>query len=127
MGVLGPRQQVKLNALADFTRAAQTLHSLTEQFAAARANEDQIAFQIKRRYGRFKRLLMTSGFDPIAQLAGSMETAAGRSASQRTKARILREGLASIRFQLEMEERVIRKESSTEAGGATEHPGNPEE
>ena len=115
MGVITPRDQVKLAALADITRAAQTIYGLTEQFAAARTREDSIAQQIKRRYGRFKRNLMTAGFDQVAQLAGGMESAAGRTGSQRNKTRILREGMGTIRHQLDMEERLIRKSSSDAA------------
>ena len=98
-----------LAALAELQRGAQAIHALTEQFAGARDGEDQIAQQLKRRYSRFKRTLMGAGFDNMAQLAGSMEIAAKRGGSQRTKARILREGAASIRFQLEMEEKTIRQ------------------
>ncbi len=108
MSGIDPRTAPKLAALEELSRSTQTLHALTEQFATAKAHEDQIAQQLKRRYGHFKRNLMGAGFDQLAQLAGSMETAAGRSGSQRTKARILREGIASIRFQLEMEEHALR-------------------
>ena len=109
MAVISPRDQGKLDALTDITRAAQTIYGLTEQFAAARSGEDSIAHQIKRRYGRFKRNLSNAGFDQVAQLAGGMEMAAGRRGSQRMKTRILREGMGTIRHQLDMEERVIRK------------------
>jgi len=115
MGVIAPRDQVKLAALADIAHAAQHIYALTEQFAAARSLEDRIAQQIKHRYGWFKRNLTTAGFDQVAQLAGSMATAAGRPGSQRMKARILREGMSSIRHQLDMEERLIRKSSADEA------------
>jgi hypothetical protein len=77
--------------------------------------------QLKRRYARFKRSLMTAGFDQIAQLAGSMEITAGRGGSQRVKARALREGIASIKFQLDTEERLIRKPSA-EGEAAEEKP-----
>jgi hypothetical protein len=111
MGAIRPRDQVKLAALAEIMRTVQTIYSLTEQFATARSDEDRIAHQIKRRYSRFKVALLGAGLDGLSQLAGSMEIAAGRSGSQRTKARILREGVASIRAQIDMEERLIRKES----------------
>lgn len=120
MGVIGPREQAKLAALADLTRAAQTIYGLTEQFAAARADEDSIAQQIKRRCGRFKRVLMTAGFAQLAQFAGDMEHAAGRSGSQRAKTRVLRESMSALRNQLDMEERSIRNASSDEAGGEVE-------
>jgi hypothetical protein len=126
MSGVDPRTAGKLAALGDLSRSAQTIHGLTEQFAAARSNEDQFAQQLKRRYGHFKRSLMGAGFDQIAQLAGGMETAAGRSGSQRTKARILREGIASLRSQLELEERIVRASGEEEAddGGTTKtEPG----
>ena len=109
MAVISPRDQGKLDALADISRAAQTIYGLTEQFAVARSGEDSIAQQIKRRCGRFKRNLSNAGFDQISQLAGGMELAAGRRGSQRSKTRILREGMSTIRHQLDMEERSIRK------------------
>lgn len=116
MGAITPRGQVKLEALAEITHITQTLYSLTEQFATARQDEDRIAQQLKRRYGRFKIKLMGAGLDGLSQLAGSMEIAAGRTGSQRAKARILREGVASIRSQVDMEERLIRKEETVEKG-----------
>lgn len=115
MSGIGPREAGQLAALEELSRSAQTIYGLTEQFAAARSHEDQVAQQLKRRYGHFKRSLMGAGFDQLAQLAGSMETAAGRTASQRTKTRILREGIGSIRFQLELEERMLRQSGKDEA------------
>ena len=41
-----------------------------------------------------------------------MEIAAGRSGSQSVKTRILREGIASIKFQMELEQRTILAEES---------------
>jgi len=105
------------------SHSAQTIYGLTEQFAGARSNEDQFAHQLKRRYAHFKRNLMLAAFDQIAQLAGSMEAAAGRSGSQRAKTRVLREGIASIRFQLESEERVLRKSAEKDADKGEEQKG----
>ena len=48
-----------------------------------------------------------AGLDTISQLAGSMEIAAGRGASHHQKARILREGVGSLRFQVEQEQRKV--------------------
>ena len=115
MAVISPRDQGKLDALANISRTAQGIYGLTEQFAAAKSREDSIAQQIKRRYGRFKLRLSTAGFDRISQLAGGMATAAGRRGSQRMKTRILREGMSTIRHQLDMEERGIRKAGSDAA------------
>lgn len=111
---ISPRAQAKLSALADLQRATDTIYGLTERFATARSHEDQFAQQLKRRYNKFKITLLGAGFDQLAQLATGMEIAAGRGGSQRTKSRILREGVASIRFQLDMEEKAIRKGEAAE-------------
>jgi hypothetical protein len=113
-GGLTPRGQAKLSKLQEVQRSAQTIFALTEQFAAAKAHEDQFSQQLKRRYNRLKLALMGAGFDQLSQLAGAMEVAAGRGGSQRTKARILREGVASIKFQLDMEEHQIRQGESVQ-------------
>lgn len=114
MARLTPHDQAKLATLAELQRHTDTIYGLTEQFAAARSNQDLISHQIKRRYNRLKVSLTGAGFDHLSQLASGMEVAAGRSGSQRTKARILREGVASIRFQLESEEKLIRQAAVAE-------------
>lgn len=90
----------------------QHLHGLVEQFAAARSGQEQLAQTIKRQLGKLKLKFMGAGFDQLSQLAGAMQIAAGRTTSQNTKARILRDGVGSIKFQLELEERLIRQQES---------------
>lgn len=114
MPAITPRGQAKLSALSEIQRTTQTLHSLTEQFATAKVHEDQFAQQLKRRYGRLKLKLMGAGFDRLSQLAGAMEIAAGRGGSNRNKARVLREGIASMKSQLDIEERVVRTSETVE-------------
>ena len=114
MARINPHDQARLATLAELQRHTDTIYGLTEQFAAARSNQDLISHQIKRRYNRLKVGLTGAGFDHLSQLASGMEVAAGRSGSQRTKARILREGVASLRFQLESEEKLIRKAATDE-------------
>jgi len=120
MGSITPRGHAKLARLAEVQRTAQSLHGLTEQFATARSGEDQIARRIKRRYRHFKLKLMAAGFDHLSQLAASMEIAAGRGSSRRTKTRILRDGVASIRQQLEAEEKGIIRSETVEHQEKTE-------
>ena len=55
---------------------------------------------------------MGAGLDSISQLAGGMEIAAGRSGNQGTKTRILREGVGSVKFQMELAQRLILAEES---------------
>lgn len=114
MARINPHDQARLATLAELQRHTDTIYGLTEQFAAARSNHDILSQQIKRRYNRLKVSLTGAGFDHLSQLATGMEVAAGRSGSQRTKARILREGVASIRFQLETEQKLIRQAATDE-------------
>jgi hypothetical protein len=124
MAHISPHDQARIAALTELQRHTDTIYGLTEQFAAARSGQDIISHQIKRRYNRLKVSLTGAGFDHLSQLASGMEIAAGRSGSQRTKARILREGVASIRFQLDTEEKLIRQAALAE-GGENEEEGAP--
>ncbi len=120
MSGITPRGQAKLGRLAEVQRAAQTIHGLTEQFATAKSGDDQIARQIKRRYRQYKLQLTAAGFDHLSQLAAAMEIAAGRTNSWRTKVRILRDGIASIRIQLEVEEKEIVRSETVERENTAE-------
>ncbi|MGH7481862.1 MAG: hypothetical protein ACRELV_06870 [Longimicrobiales bacterium] len=111
-GKLTARGQAKLSEMAELQRQLQHVHGLVEQFAAARAGQDRQAQAARRAFGRLKLKFMGAGLDPLSQLCGSMEIAAGRGMGQPTKSRILREGVASLRFQLELEERSVVAEET---------------
>lgn len=108
-GKLTPRGQVQMAAIEELMRHVHTVHGLVEQFASARAGHEQIASAIKRTFGRMKMRFMGAGYDALSQLSGQMEIAAGRGGNPKTKARILREAVGSIKFQMELEERSIRQ------------------
>ena len=115
-GKLSPKAQTKLAALADFSQKIQHVYGLVEQFAADRTGKtgDIIMMAIKRGFGQLKRDFMGAGMDSLSQLAGSMEIAAGRRTSQVAKSRILREGIGSLKFQIELEQRVTISEDERE-------------
>lgn len=115
-GKLSPRAQVKLAALNDFAHKIQHIYGLVEQFAADRTgkNGEIILLGIKRGFGQLKREFMGAGMDSLSQLAGSMEIAAGRRMSQGSKSRILRDGIGSLKFQIELEQRVTVSEDERE-------------
>jgi hypothetical protein len=71
-----------------------------------------VAQTAKRGFGRLKIQLMGAGLDAMSQLCGAMEMAARRGMSQTQKARILREGVGSLRFQLEMAQRSVRSDEA---------------
>ncbi|MBI4408436.1 MAG: hypothetical protein HY561_01930 [Gemmatimonadetes bacterium] len=91
------------------------VHGLVEQFATAKAGHDALALPIKRAMAELKRAFMGAGFDAMSQLAGGLEIAAGRGAAPNTKARILREGVGSLKFQLELEGRSVLAEEKSRA------------
>lgn len=109
-GKLSPAAQVRLAALRDLSHRVQHIHGLVEQFAAAKQGHDQLAHSIKRAFARLKLAFMGAGLDQMSQLAAGMELAAGRTTSQQTKTRILREGVASLKFQLDLEQRAVMSE-----------------
>ena len=115
-GKLSPRAQVKLAALRKMTEKIHHVHGLVEKFAVAKTPQQavQMSRPLKRAFGKLKLDLMGAGFDAMSQQAGAMEIAAGRGGSQRTKTRILREGVGSLRFQLEQAQRNVESEDRRE-------------
>ena len=108
-GLLSPQAQQKVAALHQMSEKVQHVYGLVERFAAVRDQHqaEVLSQPLKRAFGKLKRDLMGQGFDTMAQLAGSMEIAAGRGSAVQTKARILREGVGSLRFQVEHEARQV--------------------
>lgn len=107
-GNMSPQAQAKLAMLREMARKVDHVRGLVEQYAVARGkNGELLIIPIKRAFGRLKLELMGAGLDSLSQLAGSMEMAARRGSNQQKKARILREGVGSMVFQVEMEQRAV--------------------
>lgn len=107
-------------ALRTMSDKVQHVHGLVERFASTRDQRqaERLTQPMKRAFSRLKLDLMGAGFDTMSQLAGAMEIAAGRGGSQRNKARILREGVGSLRNQVDMEQRRILSEEKREKARA---------
>jgi len=103
---LSSKAQVHLAALDEFSQKIQRVYGLVEQYAAARAGTEVLTMALKRNFAQLKRELMGGGMDQLSQLAGSMEIASTRGTSQQTRTRILREGVGSLKFQIEFEQRL---------------------
>lgn len=126
-GKLSSKAQVKLAALGEFSMKIQHIYGLVEQFAADRAgrNSEALSMAMKRGFAQLKREFMGAGMDSLSQLAAGMEIAAGRRTGQSTKARILRDGVGSLKFQIEFEQRLTisddereqEREAQEKAGG----------
>lgn len=114
-GRLSPTAQTKLAALTELDRRVQSAHGWVEQYAAAKANLETIEIPMKRTFSQLKMHFMGAGLDSLSQLAGSMEIASKRGMSQLAKSRILREGIGSMKFQLELAQRAILTEEKERA------------
>jgi hypothetical protein len=79
-------------------------------YATARTNPEQYLLPMSRQFMRLKMEFMGAGLDAMSQLAGSMEIASRRGLSPVQKVRILREGVGSLRFQLELAQRALVSE-----------------
>lgn len=123
-GKLSPQAQQKLASLHAMSDKVQHVHGLVERFAATRdqAQADALALPLRRAFGKLKLDLMGAGLDTLSQLAGSMEIAARRGGAQTTKSRILREGVGSLRFQVEMEQRKVLSDEETARERADSEP-----
>ena len=115
-GKLSPKAQIKMSALRNMADKVQHVHGMVEKFATEKNPKiaERMSMPLKRAFGKLKLDLMGAGFDYMSQLAGAMEIAAGRGGSQRNKARVLREGVGSLRFQVEQEQRKLVAEDQRE-------------
>jgi hypothetical protein len=119
--------QQRIKVLGEMLDRVHRVHGLVEQYATATANAQLFETPIRRGFEQLKLVLTGAGLDAQAQLAGSMVLAVRRGGSQATRARILREGVGSLRFQLELEQRVTRTEDLARqekaAAQAADEPG----
>jgi hypothetical protein len=117
-GKLSPSAQTKLATLQHMADKVQTVYGMVERFATTRdpGQAEMLAIPMKRAFGRLKLELMGAALDSMSQLAGAMEIAAGRGGSVQSKSRILREGVGSLRFQIEHEQRqVVQEDQAAQA------------
>lgn len=103
---------MKIATLNTVLDRVQKVYSQVERYAAEKnpKHAEMMTQPLKRSFGQLKLELMGAGLDSLSQLAGSMEIAAGRGGAQQTKVRILREGVGSMRFQVEQEQRKVVSE-----------------
>lgn len=110
-GRISPAAQGKLNELALLLEKVHRAHGLVELYATVRVNRDQYLLPMTRVFTQLKMAFMGAGLDSMSQLAGSMEIAARRGVSATTKVRVLREGVGSLKFQIELAQRAIVNEA----------------
>jgi hypothetical protein len=123
-GLLSPQAQTQLAVLDAMLIKVQSVYAQVERYAGTRnpVQAEALTMPLKRAFGRLKIEFMGAGLDALSQLAGAMEIAAGRGGSLATKSRILREGVGSMRFQVEQAQRqvVLEDRSRQQARAARE-------
>ena len=75
--------------------------SLVEQFAAAKKNADMYSVQLSRELGQLRQKAMARNIGFVADSAGQLGVAASRGGSPTMKARVLRDGVLSLRALIE--------------------------
>jgi hypothetical protein len=111
MANLSPGARARIAELSTLIDKVHRAHSLVEQYAAAKVNSEQFLLPLARQLTQLKMHFMAAGFDAMSQLAGSMEIAARRGLSPMAKVRVLREGVGSLKFQVELAQRAIVNEA----------------
>lgn len=96
--------------IGEFMTKVARVHGLVEQYAAAKTNPQIYEMPTMRALQQLKLQFMGAGFDALSQICGAMETTIRRGGSQVTKARILREGIGSVKFQLEVAGRTVKSD-----------------
>jgi hypothetical protein len=125
---LNAADRQKMAQLEGFGGRVQHVHGLVERFAVEAAESERWTQTLRRSLTQLKMELMGAGLDSMAQQCGALELAARRGSSRVSKLRILREGVGSLRQQIELEQRAVRSEAENrkskdgEGGDATSPP-----
>ena len=109
-GKYSPAAQQALAKYEAFMNDVGRIHSLTEQYATAKAGHENIKGSLKRAAGQAKLKFMTQGLAQLSQICGAIELQASRTAPQNAMVRALREHVGNLKFQIELEMRIIIKE-----------------
>ena len=102
-----PQQRERLQTIEMLRQRVQHLHGLVERFAANLREAEMHSGAIRRALGQLRLQFMGQNFPALAQLCGNLELAARRGTSPLAKLKQLREGVGSLRFQLDAEQRVL--------------------
>ena len=110
MSKLSAGANLRIGLIGEFLTKVARVNGLVEQYAAAKNNPAMYELPAMRAVQQLKLQFMSNGFDTLSQLCGAMETTLRRGGSQQTKTRVLREGVATLKFQLELAARMTKSE-----------------
>lgn len=118
--------QIKMETLATATEGAQRLHSLVERMGVAVRSQQptaNYAMQVRRAATPLAGLLKGQ-FAVVADVVSGIIIVASRGGSEQVRLRALREGVASLKAQLEIaeikvkEKHTLGEDEDAEADGA---------
>lgn len=105
---LTPQDRERLQTLEELRGRVQRLHGLVERFGAERGDADPHVIAIRRMLSQLRLEFTGHSLDTLSQVCAGMEQTARRGVSQAQKTRILREGVGTLRLQIETAQRNIR-------------------
>ncbi|MGH7506691.1 MAG: hypothetical protein ACRELX_13615 [Longimicrobiales bacterium] len=117
-GGLSPQDRQRLALLETLGGKVQHAHGLVERFAAEKGNPDAWLQALQRSFTQLKLVLSGAGFDAMAQQCAALALAARRGSSHSTRTRILREGIGTLRQQIDVQQRTVRGQSGSAKDGA---------
>ena len=102
---MAPKLTAKNQELVDYLetllREMDHFASLVEQYAAAKSNPDQYSTLLSRELAQLRQKAMMRNIGFVADAAGQLSVAASRGGSPMMKARMLRDGVVSLRALIE--------------------------
>jgi hypothetical protein len=104
---LSAQAQQRIESLVQARRNLDRIHNLVEQYASARKGQDTFASMIARTAVQLSRLLLNNGFGVMADHANQIGLTAKRGGATQSKFRGLREGVGSLRGELERSEKSV--------------------
>lgn len=103
-----PQQRERLQTIEALRQRVQHVHGLVERFAANSREAEAHTGAIRRALGQLRLQFLGQNFPALAQACGTLELAIRRGSNPLTKIKQLREGVGSLRFQLDAEQRAIQ-------------------
>jgi hypothetical protein len=104
---LSAMAQIKLDVLTEGRRKLDRMHSLVEQYGAARTGEDALMSALARASTDVGRLFMGHGYGAMADHANQIAMLAKRGVGKQLKLRTFREAVASVRAAMDHTEKMI--------------------
>jgi hypothetical protein len=116
--------QLKLATLDEATKIAQRLHGIVENMASLANRNEPVSsyFQQVRRAGAPLVGLLKAQFGLLSDHVAQMMIVAGRTGSDRTRVRALREAMGQLKMQLDIAATRTREIHKVEEGEATATP-----